>query len=117
MKKAFKLFVTIFALAFISNVSFGQNPTYTLDVNELTDTGSNIVNFYEFDIDMTWTNSGIAPNYEYAGGQFFFDFNKVHQNGATLQMTNAGSDLPVPCNQEIQLFILTSTPGQIEMGS
>ncbi len=36
MKKAFKLFVTIFALAFISNVSFGQNPTYTLDVNDLT---------------------------------------------------------------------------------
>ncbi|MBK9228510.1 MAG: hypothetical protein IPL67_16035 [Ignavibacteria bacterium] len=75
MKKAFKLFVTIFALAFISNVSFGQNPTYTLDVNDLTVGDSSGVETYDFDIEMTWTNSGIAPNYEYAGGQFFFDFN------------------------------------------
>jgi len=71
---------------------FSQNPTYTLDVND-----GNLVapNIFEFDIDQTWTNAGIAPNYEMAGGQFFFNVNGEIANGGTMAMQNVGSDLPV----------------------
>ncbi len=31
-------------------------------------------NLFEFDIDMTWTNSDSVSNFEYAGGQFFLQF-------------------------------------------
>ena len=114
MKKAFKLFVTIFALAFISNVSFAQNPTYTLDVNNLLVGDSSGVETYDFDIDMAWTNSGVAPNYEYAGGQFFFDFNPlVIENGATLQMRNIGSDLPANMQPRNPTVYTTVTPHQL----
>jgi hypothetical protein len=114
MKKAFKLFVTIFALAFISNVSFAQNPTYTLDVNGLTVGDSSGVEVYDFDINMTWTNSGIAPNFEYAGGQFFFNFNKdVIENGATLTMRTIGSDLPLNMQPRNPTVFTSTTPGQL----
>jgi len=115
MKKAFKLFVTIFALAFISNASFGQNPTYTLDVNDyyVTPDGST-GDSLEFDIDMTWTNSGVAPNYEYAGGQFFFDFNKdAIEPGASWQMSIAGSDLPTNMQPRNPTVYTVTTPGQL----
>jgi len=113
MKKAFKLFVTIFALAFISNVSFGQNPTYTLIAKNWTDTAL-IVNSLEFDIDMTWTNSGIAPNYEYAGGQFFFDANIAGiANGGTVTMSNAGSDMPVNMQPRNPTVYTTTVPAQL----
>ncbi len=113
MKKAFKLFVTIFALAFIANVSFAQNPTYTLDINDKTPEPS-IVNSVEFDIDMTWTNSGVAPNYEYAGGQFFFDANiAAIANGGTVTMSNVGSDLPTNMQPRNPTVYTVTTPAQL----
>ncbi|MGB3018731.1 MAG: T9SS type A sorting domain-containing protein [Ignavibacteria bacterium] len=114
MKKAFKLFVTIFALAFISNVSFGQLPTYSLDVNQL-DTGSSAgQDFLEFDIDMTWTNSGVAPTFQYAGGQYFFDFNKAAiKAGTTWQMSIASSGIPVPFQPRNPTVYTATTPGQL----
>ena len=82
--KAFKLIATLFAFVLLVGSSNAQNPTYNLDVNDAVTDSSNIPDFIEFDIEMTWTNSGSAPNFEYAGGQFFFDFNNLVANGGTL---------------------------------
>ncbi len=63
---------------------------------------------------MTWTNSGIAPNYEYAGGQFFFDFNKVLiEAWNNLGMTIVGSDLPVNMQPRNPTVYTVTTPGQL----
>lgn len=93
MKNFSTLIVTFIVVCFCTiNVS-AQNPTYILNATNRTPS-PNIVNSVEWDIDMTWTNSGVVPNFEYAGGQYFFDFNSAIANGGTLSMSNAGSDLP-----------------------
>jgi hypothetical protein len=89
---------------------FSQNPTYTLDVND-----GNLVapNVFEFDIDQTWTNAGIAPNYEMSGGQFHFDVNGAIANGGTMTMQNAGSDLPVNMQPRNPTVYTAITPWQL----
>jgi hypothetical protein len=77
--------------------SLAQNPTYILEVNDLTVT----LNTLEFDIDMTWTNPGVVSNFEYSNGQYFFDANLDEiSNGGIISYMFAGypdtlSDLPV----------------------
>jgi hypothetical protein len=57
--KTLQLLLLCFIFSFgVSGNGYSQNPTYTLDVNDR----AGYANFVEFDIDMTWTNSGIAPN-------------------------------------------------------
>ena len=87
-----KIWLLIVLSLLCGGKGFSQNPTYTLDVND-----GNLVapNIFEFDIDQTWTNAGVAPNYEMAGGQFFFNVNGEIANGGTMAMQNVGSDLPV----------------------
>jgi hypothetical protein len=94
----------------LTKVSFSQYPTYTLDVND-----GNLVapNIFEFDIDQTWTNSGIVPNYEMAGGQFFFDVNGAIANGGTMTMQNVGSDLPVNMQPRNPTVYTVTTPWQL----
>ena len=113
MKNIYNFF--IIALGIFASVSIGyaQNPTYTLDINDKTPQ-PNIVNSVEFDIDMTWTNSSIAPNYEYAGGQFFFDANIVGiANGGTVTMSNVGSDLPISMQPRSPTVYTVTTPAQL----
>lgn len=87
-----------------------QNPTYTLDVND----GNLVVpNIFEFDIDQTWTNAGAAPNYEMAGGQFFFNVNSAIANGGTMIMQNAGSDLPTNMQPRNPTVFTGATPWQL----
>ncbi len=97
MRKSFKLFVVLFLVAFGVKSGFAQNPTYTLDVNNATPEPS-ITNSIEFDVSMTWTNSGSVSNYEYAGGQYFWDANiPAIANGGTLSWGYSptdSSDLP-----------------------
>jgi len=106
--------ITILSVAIIilalTKVSFSQNPTYTLDVND-----GNLVapNIFEFDIDQTWTNAGVAPNYEMSGGQFFFDVNGAIANGGTMTMQNAGSDLPVNMQPRNPTVYTVTTPWQL----
>ncbi len=93
--------------------AFAQNPTYTLDVNDLTPRPQ-IINSFEFDIEMTWTNSGVAQNFEYAGGQYFFDFNKsAIKFGTTWVMSVAASDLPTSMQPRNPTVFTSSTPGQL----
>lgn len=93
--KLFRLqLISVFLLFALVNNARSQNPAYALDVNGKSEG----YNYVEFDIDMVWTNSGVAPNFEYAGGQFFFDFNPLIANGGVLTYNYASSDtsdLPV----------------------
>ena len=105
MKKTFKLFVVMLFVTMGAVSGFAQNPTYTLDVNNATPFAS-ITNAIEFDITMTWT--GASANYEYAGGQFFFNLNTTAiANGGTLSYGYSptdSSDLPTnmrPRNPQI----------------
>ena len=104
------MFLNYFLLAF-TQISPAQNPTYTLDVNDRTATGYE----FEFDIDMTWTNSGVAPNFEYAGGQYFFDFNKGIANSGIMTLSILESDLPTNMRPRNPTVYTTSTPGQLRL--
>lgn len=105
--KTIVLTVVIFAL---SNILFAQNPTYILDANDGWQIASNS---YEFDIDLTWTNPSVVTQFEYAGGQYFFDFNSGIANSGTLTMTNAGSDLPANMQPRNPTVYTSTTPWQL----
>jgi PKD repeat protein len=115
--KTSKCFLASFILmSGILTTAYSQNPTYTLDVNDLyiTSIPEYCCDSLEFDIDMTWTNSGIAPNFEYAGGQYFFDFNKdCIKSGTTWEMTIADADLPVSMRPRNPTVYTVTTPGQL----
>ena len=94
--KFIQLFVILF-ITFLFGSAFSQTPEYLLDVNDRT----LVLNNLEFDIDITWTNSGAVSKFEYAGGQFFFDFNPLIANGGTLQyfyVTNPDTSSDLPAN-------------------
>lgn len=108
MKTLFSLFAISFIFIF-QQFSFSQNPTYLLEANCIAQN----VNTLEWDINMTWTNPGTATNFEYAGGQFFFDFNHLIANGGTLTMTNAGSSLPANMQPRNPTVYTVTTPAQL----
>jgi PKD repeat protein len=115
MKTLQRLLLSFIFLFGILHTGYTQNPTYTLDVNDKTSSG----NYVEFDIDMTWTNSGVAPNYEYAGGQYFFDANIAGiRNGGTLTYSYSpsdSSDLPVSMRPRNPQAYTVTTPGQLRL--
>jgi len=96
----------------LTKVSFSQNPTYTLDVND----GALIApNIFEFDIDITWTNGGFVSNFEYAGGQFHFDVNGAIANGGILSLDFVSSDLPTNVRSRIRSINTASNPWQLRL--
>ncbi len=110
MKTLQRLLLSFIFLFGVRVTGYSQNPTYTLDVNDR----AGYANFVEFDIDITWTNSGIAPNFEYAGGQFFFDANITGiANGGTVTMLNVGSDMPVNMQPRNPIVYTVTTPAQL----
>ncbi len=98
MQNFFKLFVLICFLAVGAGLAGAQTPTYTLDVNDGTPSVS-ITNSFEFDIEMTWTNSGSVPEYQFAGAQYFFDVNMdAIRNGGTLGYQYSSDSGQMPSN-------------------
>ncbi len=85
-----KIFLLIF-FTIASGKTFGVNPEYRLTAGNAVQTGSNSL---EFDISIIHTNSSVSQ-FEYAGGQYFFDFNLNISNGGSLIYTIIDSDLPV----------------------
>lgn len=84
--------LVMFALLFTAGkVALSHNPTYILDANDPEMVAPNI---FEFDIDLTWTNPGVAPNFEYSGGQYFFDVDSAIKNSGSMTYSIVGSDLP-----------------------
>jgi hypothetical protein len=91
MKNIMKLLVLIvFVLLVISPVS-AQNPTYSLSADGFS-LNSPDDNMLEFDIHIYQTNA--PTTFEYAGGQYFFDFNNGIANGGTLTYSRVGTGLP-----------------------
>ncbi len=104
------IFLTIAVVLLIRSSAHSQNPTYILDVNDGALVAPNI---FEFDIEMTWTNSGVASNFEYAGGQYFFNIDTAIKNGGTLSYIPQSSDLPSnmrPRGPSIFLNTVTTGP-------
>ena len=115
MKNIIKVLALLaFALLALSPAS-AQNPTYALTVDGFS-LNSPLDNELEFDIHIYQTNSPVP--FEYAGGQFFFDFNTAITNGGSLTYTRVGTGLPAnfePRNPQIsgnQLRLAVNTfPG------
>ncbi len=69
-----------------------QTPTYNLTARNFIFTNPND-NQIEFDIYIEHTNP--PSTFEYAVGEYFFDFNPLIANGGTLTYEIVGSDLPL----------------------
>ncbi len=105
------IFLAIVVVLMICSGARSQNPTYTLDVNDGTLVAPNI---FEFDIDMTWTNSGSVQNFEYAGGQYFFNIDTAIKNGGMLTYSQVSSDLPFNMRpRSPHIFLNTETTGPL----
>jgi len=109
------LITAIFLLA-LSEVSFSQIPTYELRATNFTPLHT-VTNSIEFDVVMTWTNPGIAPNFEYAGGRSHFNFNASIANGGTLTYEIIGSDLPVNLRPRSPQVYTSSVPAQLRQAN
>lgn len=121
MKKTFKLFVTLFAIALFANASFAQVPQYTLEAKNGVQVNANT---YTFDLVFTHTDATVM---QLAGWQFFFKLDQafgVVGTGTGLNSSftydstggDAISDLPVgfrPRNP--QAVVAGNAPGNYEL--
>ena len=88
-----KFYTILFALIIVFTTlqsGYTQNPEYILNATNF----SYFINKIEFDIYISHTNPSV--DFEYAGGQYYFNFNPLIANGGTLTYSIIGSDLPVP---------------------
>lgn len=118
MKHFYIVIAAALLMSSFTGTTSAQNPTYALDITNLwvTSIPESCCDSMEFDIDMTWTNSGIAPNFEYAGGQYFFDFNKACiKSGTTWTMRIIGSDIPENMRPRNPTVYTSTTPGQLRL--
>jgi len=79
MKKTLNILSVLFilALAVFPVRAQGINPTYNLVAKNFEfGTINNECDVLYFDVYLQWTNEGVAPNFEYAGVQLFWSFNK-----------------------------------------
>lgn len=91
MKKVSLLLALIIFTKFIfSNISFSQTPTYTLTATNFIRSASDSLTF---EIRILHTNPSIGI-FNFALGQYFFDFNPLIANGGTLTYRIIGSELP-----------------------
>jgi len=110
MKANLFLLITFITLA-ATQLSYAQTPTYELQATNFVRKSIDIQNdAIEFDIRMTQTN--VPTTFEYAGAQYFLDFNKDVIAG-TMSMLNIGSDLPVNMQPRNPTVYTVTTPGQL----
>jgi hypothetical protein len=106
MKKSFKLFVTLFLLAFAVNQSMAQMPTFGLSVRNIhTNPNGAIDSTLDFDIYLQHTNQGASDPFNYAAGQYHMNYNSGIGTGLTVRKT--GSDLPA--SNQCPTFQITVT--------
>ncbi len=121
MKTQLLLFLSLVLLLLHGNL-FAQHPdniraTYTLDVNNRSITP----NTFEYDVLMKWTNypgSGATnevPDFEYSGGQYFFDCDSAIRGGGVVTMQNAGSDLPTNMQPRNPTVFFDATTGKLQL--
>ena len=116
------LFLLCGFMALFANRVIAQHPdniraTYTLDVKNRTVTETTV----EFDVLMMWTNypgSGAeneVPDYQYAGGQYFFDCDSAIRGGGVVTMANAGSDLPANLQPRNPTVFYDALTGKLQL--
>lgn len=109
----FGIIVTaVFLLVAFPHKAMSQNPTYKLKVMNFIRTAPNELTF---EIRMQHTNS--PTHFEYAGGQYFFDFNKAIANGGTITYSYAQdtSELPLNMRPRNPTVYTATTPGQLRL--
>ncbi len=110
------ILTAVLIVLFLSKVSFSQNPTFELRATNFTPLNL-VTNSIEFDVTLKWTNPQRVPNFEYAGGQYFLNFNAGISNGGTLTYRYAldTSDLPVNMRPRSPVAYTSSTPAQLRL--
>ncbi len=94
-------FLTVF-LFLITAYSEAANPDYTLKAENFVQTTANSL---EFDINLLHTNPD-SSIFEFANGQYYFNFNANIANGGFLTYSIVSSDLPLhlqPVNPQVYL--------------
>jgi hypothetical protein len=93
MKKAFKLFVTLFLFAVAVNTGMAQMPSFSATVKNITTApdGQGRDSILRFDIYVMHTNAGSSDPFNYAAGQYWLDRNPAMSAGG---LKKIGSDLP-----------------------
>lgn len=107
------IFFTLVLLSTIiaSHALLAQTPTYSLQATNFVHKSIDVQDdAIEFDIKMRQINA--PTTFEFAGAQYFFDFNKDVIAG-TMTMSNVGSDLPVNFQPRNPTVYMVTTPGQI----
>ncbi len=105
------IFITIAA----TQLSFAQIPTYELQATNFVRKSIDVQNdAIEFDIKMRQTN--VPTRFEYAGAQYFLNFNKDVIAG-TMTMSNIGSDLPAQFAAKKPNSLHSNNTGAAQMGS
>jgi hypothetical protein len=108
--KANLFLLIIFVTLAAADLSYAQTPTYELQATNFVRKSIDVPDdAIEYDIKMRQTN--VPTRFEYAGGQFFFDFNKEVISG-TMTMSIIGSDLPTNMQPRNPTVYTTTTPGQ-----
>lgn len=110
--KNIKLFI-LAAFNLITCSLFAQNPTYLLECTNQWPDAFSVMNEIEWDVDLTWTNPDVAPEFEYAGGQYFFDIPSSFAAGGTLTMISVGSDLPIGMQPRNPTVYTSTNPWQL----
>jgi hypothetical protein len=105
----------LFVVLCIQNVSVAQNPTYALTAKNFDRSAPDSLTF---EVYVLHTNAGAVPVYQYALGQYFFNFNTNIANGGTLTYRILDSGLPEnlrPRNPQVNGSVLrlavNTTPG------
>ncbi|MBV6478388.1 MAG: hypothetical protein HGGPFJEG_01142 [Ignavibacteria bacterium] len=109
MKQSLRFIAILFVLAFVVNSSMAQNPTYNLVAKNFSfGTITNPDDALYFDVYLQWTNSGSVPNYEYAGVQLYWSFNRNVLTGTTFPPTLNGGTSAIPDTSEFSFKIVGS---------
>jgi len=98
MKNTFKLFVTLFLLAFALNSGYAQlDPTFQMIIRNVITVpgGGGTDSVMQFDVNLLWTNNvpGVNP-FEYGSNQLDITVNPLIANGGTLTASRVTTGLP-----------------------
>jgi len=108
-----KNILTLILCLFFTEISYSVNPEYILKAGNAVQTGANSL---EFDLVIIHTNSSNST-FEYAGGQYFFDFNLNISNGGALIYSIVDSDLPLHLQPRNPLVYTTGGEMQLRLST
>lgn len=106
------LFIPVL-LFLINDLSFAVIPQYTMKAENFVQTSANTL---EFDINLLHTNSDSSV-FEFATGQYYFNFNAGISNGGGLTYVIVASDLPANLQPVNPIVYLTGGNMQLRLST